>query len=87
MLERVCRKGRPPTLLVGMWADAVTTENSIDSSEKLKIELPYDLAIPLLGRHPDKTVIQKDTCNPYPYVHSSTTHNRQHMETEISTEK
>ena len=23
--------------------------------KKLKIELPYDLAIPLLGIHPDKT--------------------------------
>ena len=27
---------------------------------KLKIELPYDRAIPLL----DKTIIQKDTCTP-----------------------
>ena len=34
------------------------------SSEKLKIELPYDPAIPLLGIYPDKTVIQKDTCTP-----------------------
>ena len=29
---------------------------------KLKIELPYDPAIPLLGIYPEKTVIQKDTC-------------------------
>ena len=29
---------------------------------KLKIELPYDPAIPLLGIHPEKTIIQKDTC-------------------------
>ena len=29
---------------------------------KLKIELPYDPEIPLLGIHPDKTIIQKDTC-------------------------
>ena len=29
---------------------------------KLKIELPYDPAIPLLGIYPDKTTIQKDTC-------------------------
>ena len=27
----------------------------------LKIELPYDPAIPLLGIHPEKTLIQKDT--------------------------
>ena len=30
----------------------------------LKIELPYDPAIPLLGIYPDKTTIQKDTCTP-----------------------
>ena len=31
---------------------------------KLKIKLPYDPAIPILGIHPDKTIIQKDTCIP-----------------------
>ena len=31
---------------------------------KLKIELPYDPAIPLLGIYPDKTIIQKDTHTP-----------------------
>ena len=31
-------------------------------SSKLKIELPYDPAIPLLGIYIDKTIIQKDTC-------------------------
>ena len=29
---------------------------------KLKIELPYDPAIPLLGKYLDKTIIQNDTC-------------------------
>ena len=29
---------------------------------KLKIKLPYDPAIPLLGIYPDKIIIQKDTC-------------------------
>ena len=28
---------------------------------KLKIELPYDLTIPLLGIYPEKPIIQKDT--------------------------
>ena len=32
--------------------------------KKLKIELPYDSAIPLLGIYLEKTLIQKDTCNP-----------------------
>ena len=30
--------------------------------KKLKIELPYDPAIPLLGIYPEKTVILKGTC-------------------------
>ena len=30
----------------------------------LKIELSYDPAIPLLGIHPDRTLIQKETHNP-----------------------
>ena len=32
--------------------------------KKLKIELPYDPAIPLLGIYPDKTLIRKDTWIP-----------------------
>ena len=32
--------------------------------KKLKIELPYDLTIPLLGIFPEKTIIQKDICTP-----------------------
>ena len=31
--------------------------------QKLKIELPYDPAIPLLGIYPEKTIIQKETCS------------------------
>lgn len=31
---------------------------------KLKIELPYDPAISLLGIYPEKTLIQKGTCTP-----------------------
>ena len=30
--------------------------------KKLKIELPYDLAIPLLGIYQEKTMVRKDTC-------------------------
>ena len=32
--------------------------------KKLKIELPYDPAIPLLGMYLEKIIIQKDTCSP-----------------------
>ena len=31
--------------------------------KKLKIELPYDPAIPLLGIYSEKTIIQKEVCN------------------------
>ena len=30
--------------------------------KKLKVELPYDPGIPLLGIYPKKTIIQKNTC-------------------------
>jgi len=32
--------------------------------KKLKIELPYDPAIPLLGIYPNKIIVWKDTCTP-----------------------
>ena len=32
--------------------------------KKVKIELPYDPAIPLLGIYSEKAIIQKDTCTP-----------------------
>ena len=32
--------------------------------KKLKIELPYDPAIPHLGIYPEKNIIQKDACTP-----------------------
>ena len=34
------------------------------SFKKLKIELPYDPAIPLLDIYPEKTILRKDTCTP-----------------------
>ena len=32
--------------------------------KKLKIELPFDSAIPLLGIYLGKNIIQRDTCTP-----------------------
>ena len=32
--------------------------------KKLEIKLPYDPTIPLLGIHPEKIIIEKDTCIP-----------------------
>ena len=39
----------------------------------IMIELLYDLAIPLLGIYPKKTIIQNDTCTPMVRVASFTT--------------
>ena len=65
MLERVWRKGNPPTLLVGMQTSTATMENSVEIPEKkLEIKLPYDPAIPLLGIHTEETRIERDTCTP-----------------------
>ena len=57
------------------------------SSKKLKIELPYDLEIPLLGIYPEKT---KTLIHRYmhPNVHSSTIYNSQDTEaTQVSTNR
>jgi len=44
----------------------LTKSNTIHSHslKKLKIELPYNPEIPLLGIYPEKTVIWKDTSTP-----------------------
>ena len=46
--------------------------------KKLKIELPYDPAIALLGIYLEKTIIRKDTYTPN--AHCSTIYNSQDME-------
>ena len=45
---------------------------------KLKIELPFDPAIPLLGIYPEKTMSQEGTCTP---VFTAALYNSQDMET------
>ena len=66
MLMRMQRKGDPLTLLVGMQTGIGTLENSMEIPPKLKLELPYDLAIVLLGIYPKdtKTIIWRDTLTP-----------------------
>ena len=58
------RSGNSSTQLVGMKTGAATMENSTEALKKLKIDLPCDPAIPLLGTHPEKMkpLIQKDIC-------------------------
>ena len=59
MLETTWRRGNLPTLLVGK-----CMENSMEVHQKVKIELPYDPAISLLGIYLDKIIIPKDMCTP-----------------------
>ena len=64
MLERMQRKGNPSALLAGMQTGAATVENSMEFPQKLKVELSFDPAIPLLGLYPKnpETPIQKNLC-------------------------
>lgn len=53
-------------LLVEMQIGSATVENRIEVPKKLKMGLPCDLAIPLLGTYPKemKTGSQRDLCTP-----------------------
>ena len=64
MPERVWSKGNPPTLLVGSKLVQPLWRTVWRCLKKLKRELPYDPAIPLLDIYPDKNMVQKDTCTP-----------------------
>ena len=65
------RKRYPPTLLVQpLWKIVWKF------LRKLKIELSYDPAIPLLRIYPDKTITQRYM---HPYIHSSTIQNSQDL--------
>ena len=55
MLVMMWRKRISFVLLVGMQTGAATLENSVEVSKKLKIGLPYDPAIALLGIYPRDT--------------------------------
>ena len=59
--------GEKETLLHGWWECKLVQplwKTVWRFLKKLKIELPYDPAIPLLGIYPDKTIIRKDACTP-----------------------
>jgi len=59
-----CWIGCGETLLYWWWECKSLWKTVWRLLKKLKIELPYDPAIILLGLYPDKTVLQKDTCIP-----------------------
>ena len=55
-------KGNPSALLVGMWIGAPTVESSIEIPQQIKMHLPFDQEIPLLGIYLKEalTLIQKN---------------------------
>ena len=64
MLERVWRKGNPIILSVGIKLVQPLWKTVWRFLRKLKIELPFDPATPLLGINLVKTTTRKDTCTP-----------------------
>ena len=60
------RKGNPSVLLVGMQTVKPLWKTVWNFLRKLIMELPFDLAIPLLGLYPKnpETLIQKNLCTP-----------------------
>ena len=66
MLERMWRNGNPLALLVGTQTGAASLENSVEFPQKLKIDLPYDPAVALLGIYPQDTGVlrHRSTCTP-----------------------
>ena len=59
-------KRDPSTLLLGMQTGAATLETVWNFLRKLKMELPFDPAIPMLGLYPKnlETIVQKNLCGP-----------------------
>ena len=43
----------------------------MEVTKKVKIELPYDPAIPVLSIYPEKTIIQKESCTTVSLQHYS----------------
>ena len=62
MLEWVWRKGNPLAVWWECKLIAPLQRTVWRVLKKLKIELPYDPSIPLLGIYPEKTMVQQESC-------------------------
>ena len=78
MLERVWRKGNPPTLSVGMKIGTATMENSMEVPQKTKNR------VAMWSSNPTPRCVSEQNYNSkrymHPNVHSSTIHNSQDTE-------
>ena len=74
------RKWNSGAMLVGMQTGVTTNENSMEFLKKLKMELPLDPAIPLLGIYlkESETLIWKISM--YLYIYCRTTYNSHNLE-------
>lgn len=75
VLARMCRKASPRALVVGLRTGAAAMDNIWRFFKKLKVELPYNPAILLLG------FIQRISRHQFmhPYVHCSIIYNCQDL--------
>ena len=80
MLERVWRKGNPPTLLVGMQTSTATIENSVEIPLKIANRTSIWPSNPTSGH--THWGNQNWKRHMYPNVHRSTVYNSQDMETQ-----
>ena len=80
MLARMWRKGNPYALLMGMQTGAATVESSMEILQKLKMDLPFDQVIPLLGNTSKGTQNTNSKGHKHPYVHCSIIYYGQDME-------
>ena len=55
-------QGKGPFYIVA--GNVATVGKNMEVPLQLKIELPYDLALPVLGQHLEKTIIGKETYTP-----------------------
>ena len=64
------RKGNPLRLLAQIETGAATVENSMEVPQKIKMEMPFEPDIPLLGIYTKnlRTPISKNMCNPMDIV-------------------
>ena len=81
MLARTWEKANLVTLLAGMYFGAATVENKKEITKKIKIELAYDPAIPLLGVYQKNKQTTSSKRQMHSTVHSGIIYNCQGMKT------